>query len=526
MTTLHNGDHLSWGDALFLYLERAGMPMNIASVSVFEGEISLADCIKSMEAKLPLLPRYYQRVVTPPWNLGFPSWEQDPEFDISNHMREVTLKHGTEGELKTLAGKILSTMMDRQRPLWDFTVVHGLKGDRSAVMMRIHHCLADGIAGVGLMNVLMGSEPEGSVVGSRKTTRVRRCGRQKPQGLLDAGLSSYSDMVERILKTYSDVTNLSLGMAATSGDWPMEEFQRLLPELTAPTERLFFNTTYQGPQKFTWAKIPLAEIKAVREKWGGTHNDLVVALITSAIGRYAELHGDRIKGRLLRMMVPVSVRGNDSASELGNRISILPVNVPLGIRNTRKLFAAVHRRIDFLKRSHMAEMVGMAGGLLGLVPAPLQALVGPFASLLPVTPFNLVCTNIRGPQTPLYLAGRKMVDWYPYVPIGGEMTVNCAVLSYNDFTYFGFSGDAQVAPDLGRLEKFLRLSFEEMRRAAGVRTSRRKKSAEVEPLAPVPQRRVRRTLVIPARVNGRERSPAPSPTPAQEKKQPPPMAAD
>lgn len=481
MTTLHNGDHLSWGDALFLYLEREGMPMNIASVSVFEGEISLAACIKSIETKLPLLPRYYQRVVMPPWNIGFPTWEQDPEFDIRNHMREITLKRGTDAELKIVAGKILSAVMDRRRPLWDLTLVHGLKGDRTGVLVRVHHCLADGIAGIGIMNVLMDSEPEACAVCNKKVPRVRRRSRQKSPGLLDAGISSYSDLIQRILTTYSEVTNLSLGLAASGVEWPGQEFKRLLPELAAPTERLFFNTTYQGPQKFAWTKIPLAEIKAVREKWGGTHNDVVVALITAAIRRYAELHGDDVKGRLLRMMVPVSVRGSDSASELGNRISILPVNVPLGIRNPRKLLAAVHRRIDFLKQSHMAELMGMAGGLLGFVPAPLQALAGPFASLLPLTPFNLVCTNIRGPQAPLYLVGHKMLDWYPYVPVGGEMTVNCAVLSYNDVTYFGFSGDAQVAPDLAQLEKLLRLSFEEMRRAAGVRKSGRVKAVRIQP---------------------------------------------
>jgi hypothetical protein len=162
---------------------------------------------------------------------------------------------------------------------------------------------------------------------------------------------------------------------------------------------------------------------------------------------------------------------------------------------------AVHRRMEFLKRSHAAELVGMAGGLLGLVPAPLQAFIGPFASLLPLTPFNLVCTNIRGPEAPLYLLGHKMLDWYPYVPIGGEMTVNCAVLSYNDVTYFGFSGDAQVAPDLAQLEKFLKLSFEELRSAAGLKRARTKRSAKKRSaVPPAPELRIG-TVEIPGAVN-------------------------
>jgi hypothetical protein len=189
--------------------------------------------------------------------------------------------------------------------------------------------------------------------------------------------------------------------------------------------------------------------------------------MTATIRRYVELHGDKVKARLLRMMVPVNIRGNNDGSAMGNRISLLPVTVPLGIRTPRRLLAAVNKRMDFLKRAHVAEWVGMAGGLLGAVPAPLQALVGPLASFLPIAPFNLVCTNIRGPDVPLYLIGHKMLDWYPYVPVGGQMALNCAILSYNGTTYFGFSGDVHAAPDLHRLEHLMKLSIAEMLRASG-----------------------------------------------------------
>jgi diacylglycerol O-acyltransferase len=489
MTQIQNGDRLSWGDALFLYLERAGMPLNIAGVSIFEGEISLAACIKSIQSKLPLLPRYYQRVVTPPLNIGFPSWEYDPKFDIRNHIREVDLKRGTEAELKAVAGKILSTVMDRQRPLWDFTVVNGLRGNRTGIVVRLHHCLADGIAGVALMNILLDSSPEPRPVPRKKQPRCPRYQRDTLTRLLEGWISSYSDILQRGLMAHSDILNISERIMASKG-WPAEEFSRFLPELAAPTERLFFNVTYQGPQKFAWAKIPLAQIKAIREKSEATHNDVVLALMTATIRRYAELHGDKVKGRLLRMMVPVNVRGNEKPGELGNRISLLPVNVPLGIRNPRRLLAAVHKRMEFLKRAHIAELVGLAGGLAGVVPAPLQALAGPVASLLPITPFNLVCTNIRGPQSPLYLLGHKMLDWYPYVPVGGEMALNCAILSYNDVTYFGFSGDVHAAPDLGRLETLLELSFDELQRAAGIEPPRKmhptKRSRVIESKIPAP----------------------------------------
>lgn len=467
MSSGHAGERLSWGDALFLYLERAGMPLNIASVLIFDGDIPLRACTNAVASKLPLLPRYQQRVVVPPWNVGFPTWEDDPGFDIGSHIREVTLKRGTEAELKALAGKLLSTVMDRRRPLWDFTLVRGLEGARTGLLVRVHHCMADGIAGLGLIDMLMGPGRKAPPVLKRKRAANLGWGRSPSEALLGGWISSLSDFGQRVLAAQLQVLSLSQRIAAAGGDWPVGEFVGLLPELTAPPERLFFNTVYRGPQKFAWVKIPLGEIKAIREKCGGTHNDVVLALITATIRSYAELHGDKVKGRLLRMMVPVSFRGSESGRELGNRISILPVNVPLGIRSPRKLLAAVHRRMEFLKRGHIAELVGLAGGLVGLVPAPLQAVAGPLASLLPITPFNLVCTNIRGPESPLYFAGHRMLDWYPYVPIGGEMTMNCAVLSYNDVTFFGFSGDAKTAPDLAQIERLLRTSFRDLRAAAG-----------------------------------------------------------
>ena len=526
MTNTPSGDRLSWGDALFLYLEREGMPMNIASVSIFEGEISLEACTKSLESRLPSLPRYYQRVVAPTWNIGFPSWEFDPEFDIPNHVREVTLKRGTEAELKTLAGKLLSKVMDRRRPLWDFTLVHGLKGNCTGLLLRIHHCLADGIAGIGLMNLLMDPGPEGRPLSKQKAPRLPRRRRRGDSStrLLENSITTCSDLIQRILTTHSEMLNITERIAGTGSELPGQEFNRLLPELTAPPERLFFNVTYQGPQKFAWAKIPLPAIKAIREKCGGTHNDVVLALITATIRRYAELHGDKVKGRLLRMMVPVSVRSNDAAGELGNQISILPVNVPLGIRSSRKLLAAVHRRMEFLKRSHMAELVALAGGLVGFVPAPLQAFFGPFASVLPITPFNLVCTNIRGPQAPLYFLGHKMLDWYPYVPIGGEMTVNCAVLSYNDISYFGFSGDSQAAPDLGQLEKLLRVSFAELQQASGIKPPRKTNPAKTKSVvARKFQSHVAPTVSIATPVIEPEKLQRPA---AKEEHRPSPMAAD
>jgi diacylglycerol O-acyltransferase / wax synthase len=282
------------------------------------------------------------------------------------------------------------------------------------------------------------------------------------------------------------VLNMAERVAANGGNVEPNEFADLFPEITAFTQRLRFNVVYRGPQKFACTSIPLDEVKAVRKKCGTSVNDVILAVVTATIRRYCELHGDPVKGRLFRMMVPVNLRGREDPSELGNRISLVPVTIPLSIRQPRKLLAAVHKRTEFLKRVHAAELVSLAGGLIGMFPTSVQGLAGPIASQLPVTPFNLVCTNVPGPQFPLHLLGHKMLEWYPYVPVGGEMAVNCAVLSYNGTIYFGFSGDVHAAPDLKRLEKLLQLSFVELREAVNLRPPQRTRVGRNRQAVPAP----------------------------------------
>ncbi len=465
-------DRLSWGDTVFLNLEREGMPMNVASVCLFEGELRFKDCYQFIESKLPLVPRYLKRVVPPPFGLGLPTWEYDPDFDLHRHVREVRLKHGTETELKTLASKLFSQVMDRQHPLWDMTFMHGMKGRRTAMVIRLHHCLADGIAGVGMMNALFNPNakaPPAPPLNHSEAPRPSDALASLTTGLVE----SYSEFIKRILSGLNDALTMVQRTAANGGSVSAEEFSRLLPEITAITERLRFNVVCHGPQKFAWTEIPLAEVKTIKSTFSASVNDVVLTLVTAAFRRYLEAHGDPVEGRLLRMMVPVNIRGNAGPDELANSISLIPVTVPLDIRDAKELLAAVHRRSEFLKRAHAAELVGLTGGLVGLFPNGLQALAGPMLSQLPITPFNLVCTNVPGPQYPLYLLGHKMLRWYPYVPIGGEMAVNCAILSYDGVMYFGFSGNVNAAPDLRRLEEFVKQSFAELREAAGIKTPRK-----------------------------------------------------
>ena len=484
MSQHHENDSLSWGDALFLYLERPGMPLSIASVAVLDGSIALADCIEFVDSKLPLIPRYFERVVFPPLNIGLPTWEYDPEFDIHNHIRELRLQRGNDAELKAAAARILSVNMDRRHPLWDITLMQGLAGDRTALVVRAHHCLADGIAGVGLINVLMDAEPIAHAP-TKKAPRFRRPVRPAETSPVDGLINSY---LKRVMTMQSEVVEmLKRALAGAEQEGAPPEAKRLLPEFPAPAQRLPFNVVCRGPQKIAWGEIPMAQIKAVKEITGTTVNDVMITVLTAALRRYAELLGAKLRGRELRIAAPVNTRGSGNPGDLGNRISFVSVSVPLGVRNPRKLLAAVHDKMQVLKHGHAAELVGMAGGLVGLIPPPLQALAGPVVSQLPISLCNTICTNVPGPQAPLYFLGRQMLRSYPYVPIGGEMALNCAMLSYNGTAYFGFTGDAEAAPHLHRLEKFLGVSFMELQKAVGVRSPQQRQQRPVRAEKPAAQ---------------------------------------
>jgi diacylglycerol O-acyltransferase len=185
-----------------------------------------------------------------------------------------------------------------------------------------------------------------------------------------------------------------------------------------------------------------------------------------AFGRYVAHRGVDLTGRSLRVVVPVNVRGNGDAKELGNQISFVPVPLPLDLRDPVKLLAVVTERVEFLKHARAAEFVGLLGGLLSTLPNAFWKNIGPVASQLPLSLCNIICTNVPGPQIPLYLMGHKMLSWYPWVPIGGLMGINCAILTYNGTAFFGFTGDVHAAPDLERLEKFVDESFAELRAGA------------------------------------------------------------
>ena len=522
MPDVHQGDSLSWGDSLFLYLEREGQPLNIASVSEFEGVITLKACTEWIESRLPLIPHFRQHVVPPPFNVGLPTWEFDPKFDIRNHIREVKLRRGTESAFKTAAAKVLSTTMNREWPLWDLTLLHGLEGNRTGIVIRAHHALADGIAGVGLMSVLLGGDAV--VPPSAPRTEPFKAPPARDAGalFLDGLLRSYSSVVERLLKVQSEVLGAAQRAVGSNGSTPdpaklaeaassaFPGLVDMLTEMATPADRLPFNRVCRGPQHIAWADFAMPEVKAIKNAFGVTVNDVFLTVLTSTLRRYAELHRVRPKGRSLRIIVPINVRGGDDPTELGNRITFLPLNLPLDVRDPRKLTAVIHQKMGFFKNVRAAALVELAGTLAGTIPPVLQAMAGPIASQLPLSVCNIICTNVPGPQTPMYLLGHRLLRWYPYVPIGGEMGINCAVVSYDGRAYFGFTGDVHAAPDLARLERFMKDSFAKLKASVEDESAppkRARTKAEAAPKRKATRARGRRTTApVPAAARAKPNS--------------------
>ncbi len=214
MTDTHVNECLSSVDAFFLYLEQPGAPLNVASISVFEGKLTLAECIKDIEPKLPLVPRFLKRVVHPPFGIGLPTWQFDPNFNIRNHVREMSLRRGTEAEFKACVSGILSTHLDRNRPLWEITLVHGLKSQNTGVIVRTHHCVVDGIAGVGMLKALLDASPVPTKQPRRKRPGKAPQSNDPASVLLDGLISSCFTAAQALLTTHSELLQMAQQFSA------------------------------------------------------------------------------------------------------------------------------------------------------------------------------------------------------------------------------------------------------------------------------------------------------------------------
>lgn len=468
---------LSGTDAAFLYLERKEIPLHIACVTIFDGEIPFDEFVANIDSKLHLIPRYRQIAVAPPYNLGYPTWEPDPHFDIARHIFRVQIEPpGGEAQLEALSGRILSQVMDRDKPLWDIHIVDGLQDGRGALIARVHHALADGVSGAALLKIMLDPTPEGSrAIHKPRTPEPPPAPAPANHSLVDALASAVHSSLENLIQAEAGLLDLTHSLFTDRTQNGLQELLGLWPELAAPVQRLPFNRLCDGERLFCWAGVDFADVQAIRAAAGGKVNDVLLTVVTRAVASYAKLHGQSVDKRFLRVVCPVSIRREDQGESLGNRITFLPVVLPMDVRDPVRLLREVSARTEIMKSARAAELVAIAASWLGSVPPPLQAAFWggiPFLTL-PVSLFNVICTNVPGSPVPLYSVGRRMLASYPQVPTGWELGVGIAAQSYDGKLFFGLTADQHAAPDVARLRDFIRVSFEELCHAAGLRKTRR-----------------------------------------------------
>ncbi|MGI8550445.1 MAG: WS/DGAT/MGAT family O-acyltransferase [Dehalococcoidia bacterium] len=454
---------LSTQDASFLYVERPNQPMHLGSCSVYEGHVSRADVIRVLEERIHLLPRYRQKAVFAPFGLAHPTWEDDPDFDASTHVEEVTLPApGDDQVLSEVGGQLFGQMLDRNRPLWRIVLLHGRADGNTASLLMVHHAMVDGISGVELMMVLHDLKADAEPSNPAPSP-------WQPKPLPDP-LSLLQDAIRDQLVDFARTWTAETFRLFKQGE--TEARRRELtnamtssaPALLRPAPATPFNGPLSTRRQFAWAEFSFAEIRSIRSALGGTINDVVLAVLSGALGRYLRAHGYPTDGVELRAMCPVSMRRAEERGALGNLVSMLFAPLYVGIADPIERLNRERSEIERLKQTDQAGGLYAMTSLANMVPPAFQA-----ASLrfdVPNTLLNTVSTNVPGPQIPLYLSGHALRDWYPLGPLASSIGLFNAILSYNQKLTFGATVDPTRVPDVWFYVRCLKESFAELLTAA------------------------------------------------------------
>ena len=419
--------------------------MNVGTVAVFDGPGPSLDEVRGFLAgRLALVPRCRQRILEPAGPLGRPVWIDDVRFDLGEHVRAVSLPGRHPGDLEDLVAELVSSPLDRSRPLWEVWVVDGLAEDRWAIVAKVHHCMVDGIAGNDLLSVILAQQPDAdSAVPGQWVPSPEPSARAFAWFNVRAALGSLAAHVR--------------GAAAVLGH-PARSLERGRNVLVA-AKRLWYRQ-HRDPTSLTgtigthrrWAHVavPFGDITAIRAALGGTVNDVVLAAVSSGFRDLLIERGEPVEGRTITAMVPVSLRAASERGQTGNRVANVHALLPLGHSDPRSMLQAVHEQVEDLKGSHEIDATGLLLRIGDFVPRVLADRVARTV-LHRQRNVETVITNVPGPRSPLYLAGHRMIEGYPVAPIGGRVRISVAIWSYCDQLYIGITGDRDTAPDIERL---------------------------------------------------------------------------
>jgi diacylglycerol O-acyltransferase len=458
-------DRLSAIDAGFLAQEREGSHMHIGAVMVFEGPPPEREALHDhVESRLHLVPRYRQKLATPRFELGRPLWIDDPKFNLGYHIRQTALpRPGGIEQLRLLAARIFSQRLDRSKPLWEMWLVEGLDDDRFAIISKAHHSLVDGVSGVDITTVLFdlerdpadpveagepwspGPEPSEAVIAARGLRELV----EAPLGLARRALGALANpapTIERVREAAEGVGQVAWTLVNSEPTTPM-------------------NVPIGPHRRVTWIRTDLDRLKAIKNGLGGTVNDVFLTVVTGALARWLRARGVDTKGLELYGCVPVSVRTADEQSSFGNKITMMSCPLPVYADDPRERYRIVSEAMRGLKDSKRALGAETIAGLQDFAPPTIfaQASRLNFSSRL----YNLLVTNVPGPQFPLYLLGRELEQLVPIPFLGPEKALAIAIMSYNGGVHVALMGDYDALDDVDDLAVWVSDEITALAEAAG-----------------------------------------------------------
>jgi WS/DGAT/MGAT family acyltransferase len=463
-----NGQRLSALDASFLYLEQPSMHMHVGGVSVLDasdrpgGTLRFEDLEHVIASRLHLVPRFRQKVVFVPWNVGRPVWVDDPEFDIEFHMRRAALPApGGRKELADFVQRVISRPLDRSKPLWEMYFIEGLEDGLACLLTKVHHAMIDGISGIDIATVILDFSPEPQIPEIQPWVPDPEPSRQ----------DLFSEaMTEQLRNPFALTTNAMTALVRA----PLKLAAGVGGALGGVREIIGLGSPPKGPfdgkvgpnRRFAMSDSPVQRFKDIKNAAGGTVNDVVLAAVAGALSKLLKARREPTRGRTLRAMVPVSVRSESEKMALGNRVSMIFADLPVGPIDPVNRLHKITEITKDLKESMMAVGADSIINLSTYAPPTLHALAARLVSR--GRWFNLVVSNVPGPQVPMYVAGARLLANYPVMPMAENVGLSIAVTSLAGTMGFGFTGDWDLMPDIDFLAASFEEALDELSKAAGV----------------------------------------------------------
>ena len=471
-------ERLSNLDASFLALETRTTHMHVGAVAIFAPGPSTGDegvdidVIKQLIlSRLDSIPRYRQRLATVPIE-GAPVWVDDEHFHLDYHVRHIALPHpGSTDQLKDLVGRLMSQQLDRSKPLWELYIVEGLEDGGFALVAKIHHCMIDGVSGIDLMAVLLDFTPDFEIAASTPWMA-----RPAPNGT--------ELVVREVSRTIATVLSGIIRAPADIGEWTTSWSERakaagasLSSGWLTQTDRTSLNGSISGARAFDWLRMPLVDVKTIKNEHAATVNDVMLAIVAGAVMRYLQDVGGLTEEELaeteFRIMAPVSVRSQEESGALGNKVAMWLLDLPVAEPDPAKRVQVVNRQTKELKESDHALGASTIVEVSTGAPATLLSLAARLASR--ARPFNMTVTNVPGPQFPLYLAGSEMLATYPLVPLWESHGAGIAMFSVSGMIDIGINMDRDLIADATLLGRYLQESLDELKRTKPARKKETRK---------------------------------------------------